>query len=172
MSLIYLIGYRGTGKSTVARQLALRLGWDWADSDVEAELREGQSIAEIFATSGEQRFRDLESEALAELSRRTQIVVALGGGAVLREANRELIAEGDAVVWLQARAETIAERLAEDPITSARRPNLTNWGGRQEIDELLQQRSPIYQQCATLVVDTEDRTPAEVAQVILGELAL
>jgi shikimate kinase len=88
---ISLIGYRGTGKSTVARHLALRLGWVWVDADVEVELRAGKSIAAIFADDGEAAFRNLESVVVADLCRRQRAVLALGGGAVLREANRAAI---------------------------------------------------------------------------------
>ncbi len=84
---IALIGYRGTGKSEVARQLALRLGWDWVDADVEVELKAGKSIAAIFADDGEPAFRELEAAVLAELVQRDRAVLALGGGVVLRPAN-------------------------------------------------------------------------------------
>ena len=171
MQRIYLIGYRATGKTTVARQLALRAGWDWVDCDVEIELRAGKSIAEIFADDGESRFRDLETETIESLACREKTVIALGGGAVLREANRQFMTGGP-IIWLQASADTIHDRLAADPTTLSRRPNLTNWGGRQEIEQLLGQRNPIYRQCATLVVDTESRTPDQVVEAILGGIEL
>jgi shikimate kinase len=88
---IALIGYRGTGKTTVAQQLALRLGWDWVDADVELELRAGKSIAAIFADDGESAFRDLEATTLDDLIRRDRTVLALGGGIVLRPENRALL---------------------------------------------------------------------------------
>lgn len=164
---VFLIGYRGTGKSTVARLLALRLGCDWVDADVEIELRAGKSIAAIFADDGEPVFRDLESQVVAELARRQNSVVALGGGVVLRAENRRAIAVGT-VVWLKASAETILGRLARDPATSERRPNLTTQGGRDEVVKLLAEREPIYRGCADFQVDTDGKNPAEIADEILA----
>ena len=84
--------------------------------------------------------------------------MALGGGAVLREENRRAIRAAGPVVWLTASVDTILERLAADPATASRRPNLTTAGGRAEIEALLATRTPIYRECATLVVDTEGKT--------------
>lgn len=165
-STIALIGYRGTGKTTVARHLARILGFDWVDADVEIELQAGKSIAEIFSESGEPVFRDLESQIVARLSQQERTVVALGGGAVLRKENQICLADCRLVAWLKAPAEVIAERLEADPTTAGRRPNLTNHGGRTEIDQLLRHREPIYRACATLEVDTEDKDPTEIADEI------
>src|SRR5436190_19410550 len=99
---LFLIGYRGSGKTTVAAALAQRLGWPWIDADVELERRAGRSIKEIFATEGEAGFRDRESATLANLAQRDGWIVALGGGAVLREQNRQAIAGRGKVVWLRA----------------------------------------------------------------------
>jgi shikimate kinase len=167
---IALIGYRGTGKTTVAQILARLLEWDWVDADVEVELRAGKSIAAIFADDGEPTFRDLESQVVADLCTRQRMVLALGGGAILRETNRENIAACQAVVWLQASAEVLAERIAQDVVTSGRRPNLTNHDGRTEIELLLAQREPFYRTCATLEVDTENKEPAEIAGEIFAAL--
>ena len=165
-----LIGYRATGKTTVAQQLALLLGYDWVDADVEVELAAGKSIASIFAEDGESAFRQRESQVLQELCSCERSVIALGGGAVLAEANREVLHQCGAVVWLKASVETIEQRLAGDSTTAQRRPNLTNHGGRTEIEALLAQREPIYRACATLEVDTEGRTPVEIAQQIAADL--
>lgn len=169
-SSIALIGYRGTGKTTIARLIAGQLSYDWVDADVEVELRAGKSIAAIFEESGEQAFRDLETEVVAELCLRDKTVLALGGGAVLRESNRKTIELCAQTVWLQASAAVIAERILGDPTTAERRPNLTNRGGRHEIEQLLAEREPIYRACATLEVDTEDKDPAEIADEIVAAL--
>jgi shikimate kinase len=169
---IALIGYRGVGKTAIARLLALRLGWDWVDADVEIELRAGKSIAAIFADAGEAAFRDLESAIVADLCRRERTVLALGGGAVLREENRAAVARCGAAVWLQASVDTILKRLAADATTAGRRPNLTQAGGRQEIAELLAVRTPIYRACATLEVDTEGKAPSEIVDEIVAGLGL
>jgi shikimate kinase len=165
---IALIGYRGTGKTTVAQILARQLEWDWVDADVEVELRAGKSIATIFADDGEGAFRDLESQIVANLCTRQRTVLALGGGAILRDSNRENIATCQVVVWLQASAQVLAERIAQDAATAGRRPNLTNHDGRTEIEVLLAQREPFYRGCATLKVDTENREPAEIAGEIVA----
>ncbi len=167
---IALIGYRGTGKTTVAQQLALRLSWDWIDADVEVELRAGKSIAAIFADDGEPAFRDLESRVVADLTTRDRTVLALGGGAVMREQNRAAIARCGHVVWLMAEAAELWRRIQTDQATAARRPNLTVAGGIDEITAMLALRAPIYRQCASLEVDTEGKTPAEIADEILTRL--
>jgi shikimate kinase len=165
---IFLIGYRGTGKSTVARRLAGALAYAWVDADDQIETRAGKTIAEIFAESGEADFRDLESQVLADLVRRERAVVSLGGGVVLRPENRGLIREGGgAVIWLTASPATILRRISADTTTSARRPNLTAAGGLAEIEQLLAQRLPYYRECATLEVGTEGKTPEAVADEIV-----
>jgi shikimate kinase len=169
-SPIFLIGYRGTGKTSVARELAARLGIDWVDADDVVERDAGKNIAVIFAEGGEPAFRDWEAWAVAALSRRRRAVIALGGGAVLREENRRAISGMGPVVWLTASVDTILERVAGDSSTANRRPNLTTAGGRAEIESLLAIRTPLYRECATLVVDTENKTAAEVADEIAAGL--
>jgi shikimate kinase len=168
---IALIGYRGTGKTAVARQLARSLGWDWIDADVEVELAAGKSIAAIFADDGEPAFRELEAAVLADLIQRDNTILALGGGVVLRPANRTLVRQAGRVVWLTATPETITARLAADATTTSRRPNLTAAGGLDEIRRLLDERSPLYRHCCDLEVDTEAKAPAEVATEILEKIS-
>jgi shikimate kinase len=163
---IALIGYRGTGKSEVARQLALRLGWDWVDADVEVELKAGKSIAAIFADDGEPAFRDIEGAVLAELVERDRAVLALGGGVVLRLENRSLVKRVTKVFWLTAGPTTIAQRLAADAATASRRPNLSATGGLEEIRRLLAERTPLYRELGDFEIDTENKSPAEVAAEI------
>jgi shikimate kinase len=165
-----LIGYRGTGKTTVARLLALALGWEWIDADVEIELRAGKSIASIFADDGEAAFRELESQVIAELARRDHLVIACGGGVVLREENRAALRRGGKVVWLKASPETILARVATDSSTAGRRPQLTTGGGAEEVIELLARRTPLYKQCADLDVETDGKQAAEVAEEVLASL--
>lgn len=169
---LVLIGYRGAGKTTVARRLGLALGWDWVDADVEVELEAGKSIAAIFADDGEAAFRALESQVIARLVRRERLVIAAGGGVVLREVNRQVLKQFARVVWLQATAETILERISADLTTAARRPNLTARGGAEEIVQLLRERQPLYEQCADLAIDAERRSPEEIAKEIIQRLHL
>jgi shikimate kinase len=168
--LLILIGYRGTGKSTVARHLGLKLGWEWIDADVEVELRAGKSIAAMFADEGEPYFRDLESQVLADLVQRRQIVLAAGGGVILREQNREALRGRGKVVWLQASPDTILARIQADETTAGRRPNLTTRGGAHEVEHLLAVRTPFYQQCADLTIDTEGKDATTIAAEILDRL--
>jgi shikimate kinase len=165
--LISLIGYRGTGKTTVARQVALALGWDWVDADVEIELRAGKSIRAIFAVDGESAFRDLESAVLEEFVKKSKLILALGGGVVLREENRRLLKAAGPVVWLTASPQTLAERIAADSTTAERRPNLTAAGGITEIIDTLALRLPLYRDCASIAVDTEGKSAAEVVVEII-----
>lgn len=169
---VVLIGYRGTGKTTVAQAVASRLGCDWIDSDAEIERHAGKSIAAIFETVGESGFRELESQQLAELTQRKRLVLAVGGGAVLRESNRERLKSFGHVVWLTADPATILARISGDATSGARRPNLTNVGGLTEIEQVLACRRAIYERCADLVVDTEGKTPADVADEIIRRLDL
>jgi shikimate kinase len=166
---IFLVGYRGTGKSTVARLLAGRLSWAWADADEILEGRHGRSIRAIFAVDGEASFRDKEAAVLEELCRRPRHVIATGGGVVLRPENRRRLREGGTVVWLTATAATLWQRLQRDATTSERRPPLTV-GGLAEVEELLQARQPHYAAVAHLVVETEGRSPDEVVDFLVSAL--
>jgi shikimate kinase len=176
--IVTLIGYRGTGKSSVARPLAKRLGWQAVDADVELESRAGRTIREIFDTDGEGEFRRLERETLVDLLSRDRLVIAAGGGAILNPETRSDFKSAGPVVWLAASASTIAQRLYGDSTTSERRPNLTSKGGRGEIEELLSQREPLYRECASLEVATDipldgkstAPSPEELAEFILIEL--
>ena len=170
MRPIFLIGFRGTGKTTVGRLVAERLGCESIDADDEIERRAGKSVAAIFADDGEAAFRELEAQVVAELCGRSQLVVAPGGGAVLREASRDAMRTAGPVVLLTASVDTLVARLAADAATGNRRPNLTAAGGQAEIETLLAQRNPFYLACATFVVDTEGKSPAEVADEIVKNL--
>lgn len=164
---LFLIGSRGTGKSTVGRVLASRLGWGFVDADERIEAAAGMSIAEIFAVEGEAGFRDRESAMLAELCQLAGHIIATGGGVVLRSANRDLLRAGGPVVWLTATPETLWNRLQDDHTTAARRPNLTAHGGLDEVRTLLAVRNPLYHETADFRFDTEGLSPDAVADAIL-----
>ncbi len=170
--LLTLIGYRATGKTTLAKLLAEQLGCEWLDADDEIERRADKSIARIFAEDGEPAFRDLEAEVIADLCGRERLVLAAGGGAPLREESRRAMRDGGKVVWLLARPETILARMSADPTNPDRRPNLTDRGPLEEIIQLLKRREPIYRESAHLVVDTEGKTPPQLAAEILDRLQL
>jgi shikimate kinase len=164
--VLFLVGYRGTGKTTTARVLAERLGWDWCDADGVLEARYGQTIRRIFADEGEAGFRARESAVLEDLCTRRRNVIATGGGVIQSAANRERLRQTGFVAWLTADPATIWQRLQADATTWERRPTLTV-GGLAEIEELLRQREPLYREVADCTVDTSARTPDEVAALIL-----
>lgn len=163
--LLCLIGYRGTGKTTIARQVAARIGWTAVDADVEVERCAGRSIREIFEQQGEPAFRDHESAVVQELTARDRQVISLGGGVVLRSENRQALRRG-LVVWLQAEPAEIWERMQGDPATRHQRPNLKG-GGLAEIEELLAARVPLYRECADFEVATSGRTPEQVTDDVV-----
>jgi shikimate kinase len=165
-TLVFLIGARGSGKSTVARLLARELGWSWLDADEELEKRYRQTIRAIFAAEGEASFRDKEANVLEELCRLRRYVIATGGGVVLREGNRRTMRSSGRVLWLNADVETLWRRVQGDASTAERRPPLSV-GGRAEIEEILRLREPLYRQCADGIVDTSGRTVEEIVAEIV-----
>ena len=167
---IVLIGYRATGKTTVARKIAEWIGWEAVDADVEIERRAGRSIADIFAAEGEDGFRDREAAVIADLATRSRLVIAAGGGAPLRAENRAALRAGGTVVWLKARPETIHARMTGDATTATRRPSLTDQDPLAEIVTLLDRREPLYRETAHEEIDTEERSPEAVAAEVLERI--
>lgn len=160
-----LVGYRGTGKSTVGRILAGWLGRAFADADVELERRLGRTIRDIFARDGEPTFRDHEQAILLDLAARPGLILATGGGAVLRETNRRALRGLGAVAWLTADPEEIARRLRAD--AGSERPALTAAGTLDEVVAVLAARELLYREAADFVIETDGRSPEEVAEAVL-----
>ncbi len=164
---VFLVGPMGVGKSTIGRHLAKLLKMDFADSDREIERRTGVGIPVIFEIEGEAGFREREAAALAELTEnRTRLVLATGGGAVLRPANRALLRARGVIVYLHADIEILLARTRRD----RRRPLLQNPDPRRIMQELLEQRDPLYRELADLVVETDQRGPTTVAREIAAKL--
>jgi shikimate kinase len=168
MQSLILIGYRATGKTTVGRILAARLGWTFTDVDECIESVFGGSIADIFSKEGETGFRNREANALRSLSGQNRSIIATGGGAILRHENRTLLHSLGFVVWLESGPETIWARLQSDPTTASRRPNLTATGGVEEVRELLKVREPLYRETADFVINSDEISPEAVATAILS----
>lgn len=170
-SNLFLTGFSGTGKSQVARLVAGCLGWSCIDLDSEVVRLAGKDIPRIFRDDGETRFRELESQALERACRGERQVIATGGGAVLGESNRNLMRESGLVICLEARPETIYERLkrhadppaADSPVV---RPLLQAQDPLERIRSLKASRQPLYA-LAGWTVHTDDLTPPEVSQEIV-----
>ena len=162
---IVLVGYRGTGKSTVGRLLAARLGRDLVSTDAEIVKRAQRTIPEIVAQEGWEYFRDLESDICSELASRDQLVIDTGGGAILRAKNVEVLKKNSTVFWLTASVETIAKRIGGDN----QRPSLT--GAKSfvdEIEDVLQERTPKYQAAADHRIATDNRSINQLVEALLA----
>jgi shikimate kinase len=162
MSVI-LIGYRGSGKSTVGRKLADRLWQTFIDTDELIAKKSNKTIKQIFETDGEQRFREMESEALQQVCKLEEHVISLGGGAVLLAENRELLkSTAHKRIYLRCDPAVLHERIIADPQTAATRPSLTALGGSvDEIRQLLAQREPLYREVMTAELEVTSLSPDE-----------
>jgi shikimate kinase len=162
---IVLIGYRGTGKSTVGKVLAARLGHELVSTDAEIVKRAKQSIPEIVAQHGWEYFRDVESDVCRDLAERDQLVIDTGGGAILRPQNVEVLKRNGKLIWLTATVESITARIGGD----TQRPSLTGTKSFvDEIREVLRDRAPKYQTAADHVVQTDGRPIQQLVEAILA----
>ncbi len=164
--LISLVGLPGAGKSTVGRRLAAHLGLAFADCDTLLEQRLQRPIREVFESEGEQRFRDAESELLMELAMGADTVIATGGGAVLRPANRELLRARTFCIYLNAEPGALERRLRSD----RKRPLLQVADPAQRLRDLHDERTPHYREVATLEIDTRGQTPRTLVEAIVARL--
>ncbi|MCK9535649.1 MAG: shikimate kinase AroK [Pseudomonas sp.] len=162
-----LIGPMGAGKSTIGRLLAKELGLPFKDSDKEIEDRTGASIPLIFDVEGEAGFRDREQAVIAELCQEQGLVLATGGGAVLRAENRQAMRQGAVVIYLHASVEHQLARTARD----RNRPLLQTDNPGQVLTQLLALRDPLYREVATLIIETDTRPPRVVVQEIMRFLS-
>jgi shikimate kinase len=165
---IYLIGYRGTGKSTVGKLLAENLGMNFADTDFEIVNRSKKTISEIVETSGWSEFRRIEKSVIHEVSSLKSCVVATGGGAVLDDDNVKCMKKTGIVVWLRAAPRTLRKRIMDDNGTDESRPALTAEGTLEELDELLESRTPFYEKTMDYLIDTDDRGISDVCREIIN----
>jgi shikimate kinase len=166
MAQIYLIGFMGTGKSTVARELSHLLQRAVIDTDAEIVSRAGMSIADYFARWGEAAFRDLEHQVIRELSEGAEAIISCGGGVVLRQDNVDCMKDLGTVVLLTAEPATVLERVRYD----TKRPLLEGKKNVTDIAALMATRMPYYQAAADVMVATDQRSPKNIAKEIIRRI--
>ncbi|WEK52897.1 MAG: shikimate kinase [Candidatus Cohnella colombiensis] len=164
---IVIVGFMGTGKSTVSRLLSERLGWDRIDTDDEVVRRAGKSIPQLFEDNGEEVFRDMETAVIQDVLSGSPKVIATGGGAVLREVNRHVMLQQGWVVSLTADRECLISRVTSASAAGTR-PLLAG-DAEARVHALLESRRNAYD-FAHLTIDTTNRTPLEVTQYLLHTL--
>lgn len=167
MNLI-LIGYRGTGKSTVGEIIAQKLGRPVHCLDALIIRKAGMSIPAIVEKFGWDHFRDLESQVLNEVAAGDNQVLDCGGGIILRKENRKALKKSGKVVWLTAEVETIADRLAD----KTDRPSLTGGSFLEEIAEVLAEREELYRESADIIISTDGKSPHAIAEEVMEALDL
>jgi shikimate kinase len=164
-SRVFLVGPMGAGKTTIGRLLAQNLKLDFADTDREIEERTGADIPWIFDVEGEEGFRNREVQVVEEMTERSNILLATGGGVVLRKENRKVLASRGYVIYLYASIEEQVKRTARDN----RRPLLQNTDAETVLRELMDIRDPLYREIADYVIDTDGCSPKSVAQKLAAE---
>jgi shikimate dehydrogenase len=163
---ISLVGFMGSGKDTIAKEIAGKTEQVIFDIDMEIENMAGKSIKEIFEIDGEDEFRTLESRVLSNIKNQKNIIVNCGGGVIMKEKNRKLLKENSLVVWLWASPKTILDRLPKD----GSRPLLEVDNPIQVIEKLLGTRKCQYAEVADLVINTDGKNPKEISERILYEI--
>ena len=166
---IVLIGMRGSGKTTVGKILAQKMGREFIELDELITRKAGFSIPEIVGKYGWEKFRDIEEELTGEVAGRVNIINASGGGVVTREKNIVKLKKSGILVWLQASVDTLVNRIGED---SERPPLVSGRTQREDMELTLKERKPLYQQATDLTINTENKTPEEVAEAIINLLAV
>jgi len=164
---IFLVGPMGAGKTTIGRQLAKSLGMEFLDSDHEIEQRTGADIPLIFDLEGEAGFRHREQAVIDELTQRTGVVLATGGGAVLSAENRVHLSRRGRVIYLHASVDQLVTRTARD----RNRPLLQTDDPHARLESLMAVRDPLYREVADLIIETGGRTVRQVVKQILGKIA-
>lgn len=166
---IVLIGYRGSGKTTIGKKLADRLWQPFVDVDDLIVKKAGKTIKQIFEQDGEPKFRDLEAQAVKEVCKLSEHVIGFGGGTLGREENRTATRQaGHKVIYLKCEPAELHRRIQADPQSTTTRPNLTKLGGGiEEIQKMLAQREPIYRQVMHAELDVTHLTPEDAVVYIV-----
>jgi len=167
MKNIFLIGFMGCGKSTVAAGLSAKYGMDIVEMDQIIVEREGMSISDIFAQKGELYFRDVETQLLIEIQSENNKVVSCGGGVAMRKQNVEAMRKGGCVVLLTANPETILERVKDDNS----RPLLQGNKNIDFINEMLEKRRAKYESAADIVIQTDEKRIDDICEEIITQIS-
>jgi shikimate kinase len=165
---LYLVGYRCAGKTSVGGLLSDALGWTFVDMDQQLAAEAGMPIEDIVAARGWQHFREIEKCLLEELSKTARQVIATGGGVVTAASNISAMRASGRVVWLQVSSAVAAERMVDDGNTASQRPPLSGEDAFAEIESVLRERLPLYEQAMHFRVETDNLTPNEIADSILA----
>ena len=163
---IFLIGYRCTGKTTVGKLLAKKINFNFKDTDLLIEKEAKLNIAQIIKNYGWEKFRLIEQKTLFNLKNFEQSIISTGGGIVTNPDNIKFIKNNGFCIWLDADLKTIIKRLRDDKKTMTLRPSLTDKNLIEETRELLNIRKPLYEKCADRKIDTADKTPEEISNII------
>lgn len=164
---IFLVGPMGVGKTTIGRQLAQLLHYEFVDSDREIEARTGASIPWIFDMEGEEGFRKREQSMIDELTTRPGIVLATGGGAVIRDENRAHLKQRGIVVYLRADIDELLARTRNDK----NRPLLQTRNPRERLEALIREREPWYREVADIIFDTQHQNIRNAARELHSKIA-
>ena len=168
--IVFLVGLRGSGKTSLGKHLAEALEMRFVDQDEVVGERAGKSISRIFEEDGEAEFRRLESEALSRLADQDGLVVGTGGGVVLSAANRAILGQGGFVIYLHAEPEVLASRVSDDPTSREQRPPLTDEPDLpSEMRALYKKRDHLYREVANKVIDASSPLD-DVARAVLASL--
>lgn len=163
---IFLIGFMGAGKSTIARTLQRELGFPLVEMDERIVQEQGMSINDIFAQYGEAHFRDIESQLVVDLGKQEPSVVSCGGGVVVRPENTQNMKKSGRIVLLKASPETIFERVRN----STDRPILNGHMNVEYIAELMEKRRALYEEAADITIQTDGKTREQICEEIIGKL--
>lgn len=169
-SNLALIGFRASGKSLVGKLLAQKLGLSFIDMDDCLTDSFGSTIDRWVRIHGWTSFREAEGKLLEELATRSGLVLATGGGVILKPENRKLLSRHFFVIWLKASPQTTFIRLQKDPKTSSNRPALTHLPLKEEIEKTLNERCSLYAETADLIIETDRLNPNEITALIASEI--
>ena len=163
---IFLIGFMGAGKSTIARTLQRELGFPLVEMDERIVQEQGMSINDIFAQYGEAHFREIESQLVVDLGKQEPSIVSCGGGVVVRPENTQNMKKSGRIVLLKASPETIFERVKN----STDRPILNGHMNVEYIAELMEKRRALYEEAADITIQTDGKTRDQICEEIIGKL--